>query len=206
MGSQKPRKSEDTGGEQKKEKAKPKPMPKKMDKKYNLSAEDKDIRLIVRIANKDLDGLAPIEQALTGIKGIGPNLATAMAKIFEKKYGMKATTKIGKLAEEQDIQLEEIVLGPQKFGIPKYLFNRQKDIETGNDKHIIMSDLDLQNRQDIQFMARIKCYKGVRHSQGLPVRGQRTKSTHRWKGGVIGVQKKQVAQAAGVAAAAPEKK
>ncbi len=59
-----------------------------------------------------------------------------------------------------------------------------------------MSDLDLKIRQNIQMMAKIKCYKGIRHGQGLPVRGQNTKSTHRSKGGVVGVQKKQNIMAA----------
>ena len=41
------------------------------------------------------------------------------------------------------------------------------------------TDLELQTEFDIKRMKKIKSYKGVRHSAGQPVRGQRTKSHFR---------------------------
>ncbi|HDD46536.1 MAG TPA: 30S ribosomal protein S13, partial [Candidatus Aenigmarchaeota archaeon] len=43
---------------------------------------------------------------------------------------------------------------------------------------------------DINFMKKIKTYKGIRHALGLPVRGQRTRSSFR-KGRTIGVKRKE---------------
>jgi small subunit ribosomal protein S13 len=46
------------------------------------------------------------------------------------------------------------------------------------------------------MMKRIRSYKGVRHSLGLPVRGQRTRSNFRKnKGKVLGVKRKEGAKA-----------
>ena len=55
---------------------------------------------------------------------------------------------------------------------------------------------------DVKRLKRIRSYVGVRHGQGLPVRGQRTKSNFRRnKGkGPLGVKKKEAAKAAPKAA------
>ena len=66
------------------------------------------------------------------------------------------------------------------------MVNRKKDLRTGEDLHVLGSKLDLQIKQDIDRMKKMKSYKGVRHQYGLKVRGQRTKSTGR-KGLVVGV-------------------
>ncbi|MBI4043802.1 MAG: hypothetical protein HY393_03275, partial [Candidatus Diapherotrites archaeon] len=54
-----------------------------------------ETRLIVRIANKDLNGNLPIHRALTGIKGIGIRAARAMAYSFEDKTRMPYDTLLG---------------------------------------------------------------------------------------------------------------
>ena len=43
----------------------------------------------------------------------------------------------------------------------------------------------------LKRLREIKCYRGIRHSLGLPVRGQRTKAHFR-KGKAVGVQKGKV--------------
>ena len=49
---------------------------------------------------------------------------------------------------------------------------------------------------DIKMLKKIKSYKGIRHSLGLPVRGQRTRSNFRKnKGKVMGVKRKEGAKA-----------
>jgi len=78
-----------------------------------------------------------------------------------------------------------------KHNLPEWLFNRQKDMETGKNLHFTGSDLVLQTKTDIDLMKATKSWKGYRHSYGLKVRGQRTRTTGR-KGKAIGVKKKRV--------------
>ena len=165
-----------------------KPAHKEEKKKADKPKED--IRYIVRVAGKDLNGELPVYRALQGIKGIGNRAARNIAIVFEKETGKSFDARLGKLSEEFDKKLEEIVLHPEKHGLPVWGFNRRKDFETGQDSHIIMADLDFALRKDKQRLNEIKSFRGLRLSWGLPVRGQRTKSTHRGKGGVVGVTKK----------------
>ena len=67
--------------------------------------------------------------------------------------------------------------------------NRQKDLETGESKHLVSTDLDMRKDFDIRRLKKIRSYKGVRHTAGLPVRGQRTRSHFRTKGQVKRVKK-----------------
>ncbi len=70
------------------------------------------------------------------------------------------------------------------------MLNRRKDVETGEDKHIVTTDINFVNDNDIKVMKMIRCYKGIRHSMGLPVRGQKTRSNFRKnKGKVMGVKR-----------------
>jgi len=150
-----------------------------------------DIDLIVRVADVDLDGKTSVKRALTKIKGIGVRMSENVAVIFEKETGVPGTEKLGKLSEEHVKKLEQIVLKPMEFGVPKWSLNRQKDFTTGEYTHRVMAELDLGLRQDLQRLGEIKSYRGLRHSWKLPVRGQRTKSTHRGKGSTVGVVRKE---------------
>ena len=71
------------------------------------------------------------------------------------------------------------------------MVNRRKDIETGEDRHLVGVDLKFMQEQDIKRMIKIKSYKGVRHMFGLPVRGQRTRSSFRG-GRTVGVIRKKM--------------
>jgi small subunit ribosomal protein S13 len=164
-----------------------------------------EIRYIVRIAGKDLNGNKPIFMAIKGIKGIGMRMGRIISYLFEKETKIPFDTKIGTMTEEQDRKLEEILLQPEKYGVPQWALNRRKEFDSGIDRHIVMNDLDFALRKDLQRLNEIKSYRGLRHSWGLPVRGQKTRSTHRGKGGVVGVLKKDVKGAA-APAAAPAKK
>lgn len=168
--------------------------------------QTKEFRYIVRIVNKDLSGQYSIERALTGIKGIGYRMARIIAAAFEKQTGILPQTRLGDIPEDKDKELEEIILHPDKHNIPAWSLNRRKDFETGTDSHLVMSELDFSLRKDLQRLNEIKSYRGLRHSWGLPVRGQKTKSTHRGKGGVVGVLKKDVAKAAAAAPSTEKKK
>ena len=166
-----------------------------------------EFRHIVRIMNKDLDGNKKIARALLSIKGVSHRFAKIAANIIEKETGISSETKIGLLPEVHDKKIEEILTSPNKFNVPTWMFNRRKDYVSGENKHIIMSDLDFALREDVKRMERTKSYKGVRHALGLPVRGQRTKTGFRKKGTSVGVFKKeQGPQAKAAAPAAKDKK
>ena len=158
--------------------------------------EQKELRLIVRIMNKDLDGNLPIYRALMKIKGLGHRMSRIIAYEFEKNCKIPYDQALGSIPEEMDEKLEEIVSNPEKFNIPSWLYNRRKDYETGKNMHQVMVDLDFSIRKDIERMKKIKAYKGVRHMYGLPVRGQRTRSSFRKRGATVGVVKKEAKAAA----------
>lgn len=159
--------------------------------KLDHSPAPEDIRYIVRIANKDLNGKKPIYKALSELRGISLRYGKIVSRKFEEETGISSNTRLGDLSEEQDKKLEEIVLNPQKYGVPEWVYNRRKDPEEGTNKHLVMSDLDFSLRADRQRLGKIKSYRGIRLLAGLTVRGQRTKSTHRGlKRGVVGVEKK----------------
>ncbi|MEM0359815.1 MAG: 30S ribosomal protein S13 [Candidatus Diapherotrites archaeon] len=156
-----------------------------------------EMRYIVRIAGKDLDGTKPIFSALRGIKGISHRFARVAAIQFEKETGIKFDSRLGTIPENHDKTLEAIITEPEKHGFPEWMLNRRKDFYTGKSSHLIMGDLDFAKREDIKRLNIIKSYRGLRHSWGLPVRGQRTKSTHRGKGPVVGVMKKEAKKGGG---------
>ena len=158
-----------------------------------MEQEKKDFNHIVRILNADLDGNKPILQALRKIKGVSFMFANAACGLTNTDKNQKA----GYLSEEQVKKIEIFLKDPMKFKVPSWMLNRKKDPETGTDKHLLSSDLKFTQENDIRFMKKIRSYKGVRHSFGLPVRGQRTKSNFRRnKGKVTGVAKSRQAKAA----------
>jgi len=155
----------------------------------------REFRHIVRVAGTDIDGSKKIIYGITRIRGIGPSFAAAVVKAAELKPDMR----VGSLTEEEVDRLEDVVADPAKYNLPPRLFNRRKDFESGRDGHMIGPDLALRVKADIDFMRELRTWKGIRHSLGLKVRGQRTKSTGR-KGRAVGVKKKLAIEAARAAA------
>jgi len=144
-----------------------------------------EFKHLVRIANTDLKGQKAIVYALKDIRGVGVPLAQAVC-IALKIDGL---AKIGDISDEQMKKLDDAVKNPGALGIPSWMLNRRKDLDTGLDKHVVTNDLIFNKDNDIKLMKRIKCYKGIRHSQNAPVRGQRTRSNFRLnKGKVMGVK------------------
>jgi small subunit ribosomal protein S13 len=72
-----------------------------------------------------------------------------------------------------------MISNPEKHGIPRWMYNRRLDPEDGSDRHMVASKLELRKKMDINELKKRKCYRGVRHILGLPVRGQRTRSSFR---------------------------
>ncbi len=149
-------------------------------------------RHIVRIANTDIDGNKKLIDALRKIKGIGFSVANAvchLAQVDEMK-------KVGNMLPEDVKKVDDMIANASSM-VPAWMMNRRKNLEDGLDKHKIGADLTFAQESDIRFMKQIRSYKGVRHTIGAPVRGQRTRSNFRKnKGKVMGViKKKEAAQA-----------
>lgn len=153
-------------------------------------AKGRDVRYIVRIVNKDLDGTLPLHRSLTSLKGINNRFAVAVSKAFEKKSGFGKDKLLGEVPEEKWKDIEDVINNPLENGIPSWMVNTEKGFEDGQNKHLVMADLDFAQRTVSQREGEIKSYRGLRYVWRLPVRGQRTKSTHRGKGKVVGVLRK----------------
>ncbi len=141
---------------------------------------------VVRILAQDIPGNKSVYAGLTRIKGISWSFANAVCR----KLNINKRKKVKELTKEEIKEIEEFVNNPD---LPSFLKNRRRDPESGEDRHLNGSDLQLQVDFDIKKMKKIKSYKGIRHAAGLPVRGQRTRSNfrrNRRKTGAVGVSKK----------------
>jgi len=146
-----------------------------------------EFRHILRIIDTDVNGTLKAPYALRKLKGISLSLANAILK----KAGINPNVRAGFLTEAQVEKIEEIIKDPTRHGIPSWLLNRRKDLETGKDLQLISADLVLRTKMDIEQAKEIKSWRGYRHAYGLKVRGQRTKTTGR-KGKALGVKKKAI--------------
>jgi small subunit ribosomal protein S13 len=136
----------------------------------------------IRILDTDIPINKNVYVGLTKIKGISFALSNAICNYL----GIDKFKKIKDLSEEEIEKLSRINEIIKNF--PPWILNRRRERESGKDLHLFGSRLDLAKEFDIRRLKKIKCYRGVRHSLGLPVRGQRTKSHFR-KGPAVGVLK-----------------
>ena len=161
----------------------------------------REFRHIVRFIGTDLDGSKKVVYGLSKIRGVGPNFAQAVVKSAR----INPEARIGTLSEADISRVEDVIRDPLKHGIPPRLVNRRKDVETGRDMHFVGPDLALKLKADVDLMKDIRSWKGIRHSLGLKVRGQRTRTTGR-SGKAVGVKKKVLMEAARAAERKEEKK
>ena len=149
---------------------------------------EKEFKHLVRVANTDLDGNKPIYKALTKIRGVGFMFSNMLCSLT----GIDKKAKTGYLTNDQTKRLDDAIKNPEKFNVPSWMFNRRKDIEDGEDKHLVTGDLKFAQETDVKMMKKIKSYKGMRHAFGLPVRGQKTRSNFRKNKGKVslGVKKR----------------
>jgi len=139
---------------------------------------------IVRLAETNLDGSKKVFDAIRSIRGVSFMMSNAISKM--SGLGGK---KISELTDSEKERLEDMIMHPEKHGIPVWMLNRKRDPVTGEDRHLAVSELDFTQKMDVDLMRKLKTYKGVRHSTGLPVRGQRTRGSFR-KGKTVGVSKR----------------
>ncbi|MFW3145918.1 MAG: 30S ribosomal protein S13 [Thermoplasmatota archaeon] len=146
-----------------------------------------DFKFIVRMANTDIDGERRIIDGLTSIKGINYRIS----KILTESVKVPHTKLMGDLTDKEiELLISNIEELPSM--IPSWMMNRQRDLDTGEDTHAISTDLDMTEREDVNLMRKIRCYKGIRHETGQKVRGQKSRSNGR-TGATVGVSRKKKA-------------
>ena len=111
---------------------------------------------MARIAGVNIPNQQHAEIALTAIYGIG----RARAKVICESAGVKGTTKMKDLSDNEVDRLREYV-----------------------GKLTIEGDLRREVSMNIKRLMDLGCYRGVRHRKGLPVRGQRTRTNARTRKG-----------------------
>ncbi|MDG7040159.1 MAG: 30S ribosomal protein S13 [Nitrososphaerota archaeon] len=152
------------------------------------------VRGIIRVAGRDLNGYQPLVAALSKLRGINYNLAMAILNNIK----IDPNIRLGKLSDQQLQLIEKALKNAQSLGLPNWMLNRRKDLESGIDKHLLESELELQVKQDIEREKGLNSWRGLRHAYGLKVRGQRTRTTGR-KGLTVGVRKTVLVAAAAAA-------
>lgn len=113
---------------------------------------------MARIAGVDVPKTKRIEISLTYIYGIGRSLSNEILK----KAQVNRDTKTKDLTEEELGRIRKIV-----------------------DTYKIEGELRKEIRLNIKRLTDIKCYRGLRHRAGLPVRGQKTKTNARTRKGPV---------------------
>ena len=156
----------------------------KKEKSHNKEGKSKDFKYIVRISNTDIDGDKKVVYGIKSIKGIGAHMANLIAN--ESK--INKNLKIGDL-KDHDIEKLQAIIDKVSESAPSWMLNHRKDYETGEDIHLIGTEIEMHLRDEINIMKKIRSYRGIRHERGLPVRGQRTRANNR-KGLALGVSKK----------------
>ncbi|NLV81413.1 MAG: 30S ribosomal protein S13 [Synergistaceae bacterium] len=108
---------------------------------------------MARLAGVDLPRDKRIEVALTYIFGVG----TAVADQIIKATGINPDTRVKDLTESEEQKLR---------------------VELENN-HAVEGDLRREIAMNVKRLTDVGCYRGLRHRQGLPVRGQKTKTNAR---------------------------
>lgn len=110
-----------------------------------------------RIAGVDVPAQKRIDIALRYIYGIGP---TRSREILSKAQ-IDASMRANKLSEEEVSRIAGII----------------------ENDYVVEGQLRRQVQQNISRLRKIRCYRGLRHIRGLPVRGQRTRTNARTRKG-----------------------
>jgi small subunit ribosomal protein S13 len=122
---------------------------------------------MARILGVDVPAEKRIDIALRYIYGIGP----VNSKEILERAGLDGSIRAKDLSEQQ---LSQIVHAIQ------------------DGKYVIEGDLRREIGMNLKRLQGIKCYRGIRHLRGLPVRGQRTQTNARTRKGprkTVGVQR-----------------
>jgi small subunit ribosomal protein S13 len=110
-----------------------------------------------RIAGVDIPAQKRVDISLRYIFGVGPTRAIEILK----KAEIDPATRANKLTEEEVSRIAGII----------------------ENDFIVEGQLRRQIAQNIARLREIRCYRGLRHMKGLPVRGQRTRTNARTRKG-----------------------
>ena len=112
---------------------------------------------MARLVGVDIPNDKPVGISLTYIYGIGRHTSN----IILKETGINPDIRVKDLTEEQIGQIREYM---------------DKHLTTEGELRRVVS-------MNIKTLEEIKCYRGIRHKNHLPVRGQNTKSNARTRKG-----------------------
>jgi small subunit ribosomal protein S13 len=110
-----------------------------------------------RIAGVDIPAQKRIDVSLRYIFGVGPHRALEILKKAEIAPDVRAN----KLSEEEVSRIAGII----------------------ENDYVVEGQLRRQVSANIARLREIRCYRGLRHIRGLPVRGQRTRTNARTRKG-----------------------
>ncbi|MBP7748311.1 MAG: 30S ribosomal protein S13 [Phycisphaerae bacterium] len=110
-----------------------------------------------RIAGVDIPAQKRIDVSLQYIYGIGPTRSVEILK----KAQIDPSVRANKLTEEEVSKIAGII----------------------ENDYVVEGQLRRQVQQNIARLREIRCYRGIRHIRGLPVRGQRTRTNARTRKG-----------------------
>merc|ERR1712110_1140755 len=99
----------------------------------------------------------------------------------------KLSKRAGQLTEAELEQIQTVMTQPKNFKIPVWFLNRRRDWKDGKDGQMTSNNLDNKLREDLERMKKIRLHRGIRHWWGVPVKGQKTKTSGR-HGRTVGVQ------------------
>ena len=122
---------------------------------------------MARIAGVDLPREKRVEIGLTYIFGLGRSKANELLK----KTAVNPDARVRDLTDDEISRLREVI----------------------DKEYKVEGDLRREISLNIKRLIEIGCYRGRRHRQGLPLRGQRTKTNARTRKGpkkTVGVQRK----------------
>ncbi len=123
---------------------------------------------MARIAGIDIPTNKRVDISLTYIFGVG----RTNAKKILAEAGIDAAKRVSELTEHEVNKLNAVVANSYK----------------------VEGDLRREVQQNIRRLMEIRCYRGIRHQRGLPVRGQRTRTNSRTRKGpkkTVGTRKKE---------------
>ncbi len=112
---------------------------------------------MARIAGVDVPQNKMAKIALRYLFGIGPKLALDICA----EVGIKPEAKIRDLTEEEVARINVLI----------------------DRKYVVEGQLRRAITQHVSRLKNIRCYRGIRHIKGLPVRGQQTQSNARTRKG-----------------------
>ena len=128
---------------------------------------------MARLLGVDIPNRKKIEYALRYVYGIGPT----RAKLIVEATGIDPNLRAEELSEQELNQLTNVIAEKQ---------------------YVVEGDLRRTITGNMKRLQSIRCYRGLRHQRGLPVRGQRTITNARTRKGTrktVGVIRKKVVPA-----------